>query len=95
MISTRSWRSLQAFGTTTAITSSGSIRLPLVIGPKDPRQAFLRVLAAIVALAFIFKPDLAHSDPDIVRNIATVLFVLVVAGQARTLQAFWPNLPWR
>jgi len=55
----------------------------------------LRVLAAIVALAFIFKPDLAHSDPDIVRNIATVLFVLVVAGQARTLQAFWPNLPWR
>jgi hypothetical protein len=43
----------------------------------------------------MFDPGLVRADPQLVRNLATVLFVLAIAGASRTLQSLWPTLPWR
>jgi hypothetical protein len=77
------------------LEAASSIYLPVVIRPRDRVRAVLRLAAGTAALVFMFDPDLVRADPQVVRNLATVLFVLAVAGASRTLQAFWPNLPWR
>jgi hypothetical protein len=75
--------------------ASGSIYIPLKVRPSSYLLPVLRIGVAAGALLFVFKPTLVPADEQLVRSAANVIFVLVVAGTARTLQALWPALPWR
>jgi hypothetical protein len=75
--------------------ASTSLYIPLIVVPRS-RLVDVARLAAIVALVIlIFRPDFLPGEEEVVRNVATVLFVLFVAGLSRTLSALWPSLPWR
>lgn len=77
------------------LEAANSIYLPVVVRPRDRFRAALRLVTAAAALVFMFAPSLVRLDHQLVRNLATVSFVLAVAGASRTLQSLWPNLPWR
>jgi hypothetical protein len=72
-----------------------SLHLPLVVVPEDHLKVILWAVLTLIALVFIFKPAVVGGDSEIIRNIAIVAFVLLIAGSTRPLQAFWPRLPWR
>lgn len=68
--------------------------MPVQIGPRSPWAVIGWLLAVALSLVLIFKPQLTNLDVTLVRNIATVLFVLLVSGWQRTGSAIFPILPW-
>ena len=48
----------------------------------------------IVFLYFMFWPRLFDFPEEFVRNIATVMFIVTVAGPSKILGNLWPSLPW-
>lgn len=65
-----------------------------------PQLAFT-VFILLTSLALIFKPNLlsylgvsGKETEQIVRNIATIAFVLTVSGGQRALTSMWPSWPW-
>jgi hypothetical protein len=75
--------------------ASGSLYIPLIVRPSGYLRPLVRMAAAAVALVLVFKPDVVPADQQLVRNLANVLFILVIAGANRTLEAMWPPVPWR
>jgi hypothetical protein len=72
-----------------------SLYLPITVARAGRLRLLGAVLLAIVSLFFLFRPHIATVSTDVVRNIATVVFVLTMAGPSRTLSAAWPSFPWR
>lgn len=68
--------------------------MPVRIGPRSRWAVGGWVLALLVSLLLIFRPGLTGQDETTVRNIATVIFVLLVSGWQRTSGALFPILPW-
>ena len=71
-----------------------SLYLPLEIGPSGRGKLFGAVLLGVASLFFMFKPKLGSLSPEIVRNVATVIFVLTFSGPSRALSTIWPAWPW-
>jgi hypothetical protein len=72
-----------------------SLYLPVKIRQSEVRRALVAVAILVIALFFMFRPALGSLSPDVVRNVATVVFVLTLSGPSRTLSALWPSLPWK
>jgi hypothetical protein len=72
-----------------------SLYLPVRIKQSQGVRAVVALAILAVALFFMFRPALGSIPPDVVRNIATVIFVLTLSGPSQTLSALWPSLPWR
>ena len=79
--------------TTHAVTTS--LFLPLRIEETGNERLIAAVLLALISLFFMFRPKIGDLPVDGVRNVATVVFILTVAGPSRTFSAIWPTLPWR
>ena len=58
------------------------------------RTAFWLLLLA-ASLAGMFAPQIYPGDSAVVRNLATVIFVLIVTGWRTTMDAIFPPLPWQ
>ena len=78
----------------TTASFSATIYLPLSTPPSHHRQFIAAIALAAASLFFMFRPDIGRLPQEIVRNVATVIFVLTVSGPSRTLAAMWPTWPW-
>lgn len=72
-----------------------SLYLPVKVAPAGRLRAVFALAVLAISLFFMFKPDLFALSRDLVRNVATVLFVLTLSGPSKTLAAAWPSLPWK
>jgi hypothetical protein len=71
-----------------------SLYLPLTIRNPEPLRLVLLLLLLAASAVFMFWPHIGSLPEEIIRNIATVLFVLTLAGPNRTLSTIWPSWPW-
>lgn len=71
-----------------------SIYLPLVVRPARPARLALTGLILLASLVLMFFPTLTRLPGDLVRNVATVVFVLTLTGPSRMLATIWPSWPW-
>jgi len=78
----------------TTATSSATIYLPLSTADSRHGQLIAALALAIVSLFFMFRPDIGNLSHEVVRNVATVIFILTVSGPSRTLASIWPVWPW-
>jgi len=78
----------------TTATASATIYLPLSTPPSRHGQLILSIILAAASLFFMFRPEIRGLSQEVVRNVATVVFVLTVSGPSRTLAAIWPTWPW-
>lgn len=74
--------------------ASATIYLPLSTAPSRHGQLAAALVLAGASLFFMFRPDLAKLSHEDVRNVATIVFILTVAGPSRTLASIWPVWPW-
>ncbi|MFI7383963.1 hypothetical protein [Streptomyces sp. NPDC049813] len=71
-----------------------SLYLPLTVTNPEPAR-FIAMLCLILACAaLMFWPHVGRLPEDVVRNVATVIFVLTLTGPTRTLSTVWPSWPW-
>jgi hypothetical protein len=78
----------------TSATASATIYLPLSTAASRHGQLIAALALAIVSLFLMFRPDIGNLSQEVVRNVATVIFVLTVSGPSRTLASIWPVWPW-
>jgi hypothetical protein len=78
----------------TTATASATIYLPLSTAESRHGRLLGALALAIVSLFFMFKPEIGNLSQEVVRNLATVIFVLTVSGPSRTLASIWPAWPW-
>lgn len=71
-----------------------SIYLPLVVRPARPARLALTGIILLASLVLMFFPKLTHLPDDLVRNVATVVFILTLTGPSRMLATIWPSWPW-
>lgn len=71
-----------------------SLYIPLTATGRSARAVLLWTLAVAATLLLMFKPSLVPLDEDTVRNIATVIFVLLISGWTTTASSLMPDLPW-
>lgn len=76
-------------------SSITSLYLPLAVRRPGLARLISVFLILIVSLLFMFRPGLLSLPKDVVRNIATILFVITLAGPSRTISGIWPSWPWR
>jgi hypothetical protein len=80
------------------IASTNSARtalyLPLEVADSGKSRVVAALLLGLVSLFFMFKPNLGSLSHEIVRNVATVVFILTLSGPSTTLAAIWPTWPW-
>jgi hypothetical protein len=79
----------------TTASALTSLYLPLTIQADGKAQVISAVVLALFALFFMFWPHIASLPEDVVRNIATIIFVLTLSGPSRALASMWPSWPWR
>jgi hypothetical protein len=75
--------------------ASGSLYIPLVVRRRQYVLPLARLALATVALILVFAPGWVPADPQLVRNAATVVFVVAIAGAGRAIEAIWPPISWR
>ena len=68
--------------------------MPVRIGPRSPILLITWIASALASLLLIFYPQITNFDETTVRNLATVIFVLLISGWQRTSGALFPTLPW-
>lgn len=71
-----------------------SLYIPMIVRPKSRLRSVLRLGIVATALTFMFGPQLLPGNEETIRNVATVVFVLVVAGTPHLLKALWPHFPF-
>lgn len=71
-----------------------SLYLPLRVEEAGRLRIATALAVGAISLFFMFRPEFGSLPDDLVRNIATVLFVLTLAGPSRTLSTVWPSWPW-
>jgi hypothetical protein len=78
----------------TTARASATIYLPLSTRPSRHGQLVAALVLAAASLFFMFRPDIGKLSQEVVRNVATVIFILTVSGPSRTLASIWPTWPW-
>lgn len=71
-----------------------SLYLPLEVAAAGRGKLVAALLLGLVSLFFMFRPNLGSLPSEIVRNVATVIFVLTLSGPSRALSTIWPVWPW-
>lgn len=75
-------------------SASITLYLPLKVADSGRITTVAAVVITLVSLFFIFWPHIASLPRDVVRNVATIIFVLTAAGPSRALETIWPTWPW-
>jgi hypothetical protein len=75
-------------------TARTSLYLPLRVRPSHPLRLAASLAVITVSLVFMFAPRLAPGQDDLVRSVATVIFVLTLTGPSKVLATVWPSWPW-
>lgn len=73
----------------------GTLYIPVITTGRSPVLTLFWVIVLIACLVGMFAPRLFHENETVVRNLATVIFVLIVSGWRVTLDALFPTLPWQ
>jgi hypothetical protein len=73
----------------------GALYLPVMIQGRPPAVTIAWLLVVAACLVGMFRPSIYHADSTVVRNLATVIFVLLVSGWRTTAGALFPTLPWQ
>jgi hypothetical protein len=71
----------------------GALYVPIIIKGR-PSVTLLLLIILAAALVGMFAPKVYPGNEVVVRNLSTVIFVLIVSGWKTTLDALFPNLPW-
>lgn len=71
-----------------------SLYLPLTITNPEPARLAAMLVLLVTCAVLMFWPHIRGLPEDVVRNIATVVFVLTLTGPNRTLSTIWPSWPW-
>lgn len=81
--------------------ASVSLYIPIRGSRGLTPQLILAVLVLLASLVLIFRPNLlgylgvsGKESEQMVRNIATITFVLIMSGWQRALTSMWPSWPW-
>jgi hypothetical protein len=80
-----------------AATSSSaltSLYIPVTFKAKSRILTIIAFAIAGASLYLMFEPHLGSLSTEVVRNLATVVFVLTVAGPSRLFASIWPTWPW-
>ena len=75
-------------------TAATSLYIPIQVATTGRVRIAAAVLLTVGSLYLIFQPHLFNLPDELVRNVATVLFVVTVAGPSRIMSNLWPTLPW-
>lgn len=75
--------------------ASTSLYIPVEVRQLSRLRVTIAAVTALVSLYLMFRPQIGEFPADVVRNLATIVFVLVVTGPARVLASIWPHFPWR
>jgi hypothetical protein len=75
-------------------SAPSGIYMPIRIEARSRASVIIWLTAVIACLVVMFRPELLPLDPPLVRNISTVVFVLLVTGWQQTAGALIPSLPW-
>jgi hypothetical protein len=73
----------------------GTLYIPIITTGRSPALTLTWVLVLIACLVGMFTPQIYRGNDTVVRNLATVIFVLIVSGWRTTLDALFPALPWQ
>lgn len=74
--------------------SPSPLYMPVRVAPRSPALTIAWIAAVMASLFLIFYPKVTTLDEVVVRNIATVFFVLLISGWQRASSALFPTLPW-
>jgi len=77
------------------VYAPGALYLPVITTGRSPYAVLVWILILIACLVGMFKPSIYHGDETVVRNLATVILILVISGWRTTLDALFPVLPWQ
>ena len=72
----------------------GALYIPVITAGRSIPLTLLWVLILAASIVGLFRPETYHANQTIVRNISTVVFVLIVSGWRSTMDALFPTLPW-
>lgn len=75
-------------------SANTALYLPLEVAESGRGKMVAALVLGLISLFFMFKPSLGSLPPEIVRNVATVVFVLTLSGPSRALSTIWPVWPW-
>jgi hypothetical protein len=73
----------------------GALYLPVMTTGRSPSVTILWLLLLAACLVGMFAPATYHANDTVVRNLATVIFVLIISGWRTTMDALFPTLPWQ
>jgi hypothetical protein len=73
----------------------GALYLPVMTTGRSPAIVMLGVILLVASLVGMFAPSIYHSNDTIIRNLSTVIFVLIISGWRTTMDALFPPLPWQ
>jgi hypothetical protein len=73
----------------------GTLYIPVITTGRSPALTLVWLFVLAACLVGVFAPQVYHGNETIVRNLATVIFVLVISGWRTTLDALFPALPWQ
>jgi hypothetical protein len=73
----------------------GALYIPVITTGRSPAMTTFWLLLLAASLAGMFAPQTYPGDNAVVRNLATVIFVLIVTGWRTTMDALFPPLPWQ
>ena len=73
----------------------GALYLPVMTTGRSPSVTILWLLLLAACLVGMFAPATYHANDTVVRNLATVVFVLIISGWRTTMDALFPALPWQ
>jgi hypothetical protein len=71
-----------------------SMYLPLRVQSHSILRLFITLLVLGVSLVFMFVPEIAKAPVDLVRSVATVIFVVTLTSPSKALSTIWPSWPW-
>jgi hypothetical protein len=73
----------------------GTLYIPVITAGRSPAVVIIWALVLAACLIGMFAPQVYHANDNVVRNLATVIFVLIVSGWRTTMDALFPSLPWQ
>ena len=71
-----------------------ALYMPILTRGRSPVLVAAWLAIVVACLVLMFRPSVSPGDPTTVRNVATVLFILLISGWRTTATALFPSLPW-
>jgi hypothetical protein len=74
-----------------------SLYIPLTALPSPLWRRVAIVLLLVLSIGLTFRPELLGflGDAATIRNLATLLVIVILTGPSRAVQSIWPTLQWR